>query len=64
VVTGAVGLGASIVFMALLLVPNPALDCSFGGESYLCLIVWTALGLVFNSLCQLRAGSAAVSETE
>jgi len=46
-ITGAVGVIMAVMFTVLLLVPIPSLGCSLGKESYICLIVWTVLGLVF-----------------
>lgn len=46
-VTGAVGLFMGIVFCMLLLVPFPMFNCSLGMESYICLFVWVALGVLF-----------------
>ncbi len=45
--TGALGLAMSILFAVLLLVPIPALQCSLGRESYICLAVWILLGVIF-----------------
>lgn len=46
-VTGIVGCIMALIFMALLLVPIPMFNCSLGKESYICLIGWIALGIVF-----------------
>lgn len=46
-VSGALGTVLSCVFVVLLLVPIPFLDCSLGFESYVCLIIWIVLGIVF-----------------
>ena len=45
--TGIFGTLMAIVFAVLLLVPIPALSCSLGKESYICLAVWVLLGLIF-----------------
>ena len=37
----------SFFFAVLLLIPIPGLSCSLGKESYICLIIWIVLGLVF-----------------
>ena len=37
----------SLIFMILLLVPVPMFNCSLGKESYFCLVLWIALGIVF-----------------
>lgn len=47
-VTAFLGCIFSLVFAVLLLVPIPMFDCSLGKESYLCLIIWIALGIVFH----------------
>lgn len=46
-ITGIFGTLMAIVFAVLLLVPIPSLSCSLGRESYICLIVWIVLGLIF-----------------
>ena len=44
----AVGMGFSLVFMVLQLIPIPGLSgVHFGKESYLMLVVWVVLGLMF-----------------
>lgn len=47
IVTGVLGTLLSVLFAVLLLVPIPAFSCSLGRESYLCLLVWVALGAFF-----------------
>ena len=47
VISGALGTVLSCVFVVLLLVPIPFLDCSLGFESYVCLVIWVILGIVF-----------------
>lgn len=47
VVTGIIGLIMSFIFAVLLLIPIPGLSCSLGKESYICLLVWVVLGVVF-----------------
>ena len=47
VASGAAGVLLSIFFCVILLVPIKGLDCCLGKEGYICLAVWTALGLVF-----------------
>lgn len=44
---GALGLMFSIAFCVLLLVPLPDVSASLGPESYLCLVAWVLLGVVF-----------------
>lgn len=46
-VTGIIGTVMAVVFAFLLLVPVPGLSCSLGKESYICLIVWIVLGVIF-----------------
>ncbi|MBR5094952.1 MAG: APC family permease [Oscillospiraceae bacterium] len=47
VVTGVLGTLFSLTFMVLLLVPISLFNCSLGKESYLCLLAWIAIGIVF-----------------
>lgn len=47
IVTGILGIVLSICFLILLLVPIPLFNCSLGKESYICLLVWIVLGLIF-----------------
>ena len=58
--TGAVGILMAIVFTVLLLIPIPALHCSLGNESYICLIVWIVMGLLFylSVKCSHRTGNS------
>ena len=44
---GTLGFTFSAFFALLLLIPFPKLECSMGRESWLCLILWTVLGLIF-----------------
>ena len=46
-VTGVIGLIMAIIFAVLLLIPIPGLSCSLGKESYICLIIWIILGIIF-----------------
>lgn len=46
-ITGIIGTILAIAFMVLLLVPIPMFNCSLGKESYICLIVWIVLGIIF-----------------
>ncbi len=46
-VTGALGAVMALAFAVLLLVPIPLFDCSLGKESYICLIVWIVIGVLF-----------------
>ncbi|MBR4672907.1 MAG: APC family permease [Victivallales bacterium] len=45
--TGIIGIIMSLVFIVLLLVPIPMFGCSLGKESYISLIVWIVIGVVF-----------------
>lgn len=45
--TGIIGIIFALLFMILLLVPIPMFHSSLGKESYICLIIWIVLGLVF-----------------
>jgi amino acid transporter len=47
VCTGAFGTVMGILFAALLLIPIPMMNCSLSKESYICLIVWVLMGIVF-----------------
>ena len=46
-ISGIIGTILAIGFMVLLLVPIPMFNCSLGKESYICLIVWIVLGIIF-----------------
>lgn len=46
-ISGIIGTILAIMFMVLLLVPIPMFNCSLGKESYICLIVWIVLGVIF-----------------
>ena len=46
-VTGVIGTIMALIFMILLLVPIPMFNCSLGKESYICLIIWIIMGLIF-----------------
>lgn len=45
--TGVVGVLMAITFTILLLVPIEMFNCSLGIESYICLLVWVFLGVIF-----------------
>lgn len=45
--TGIIGGMMALAFMVLLLVPIPMFNCSLGKESYISLIVWIVIGIVF-----------------
>lgn len=49
VITGGIGVLMSIIFCILLLVPISMVHCSLGKESYICLLVWILLGILFKS---------------
>lgn len=44
--SGAAGVVLSLLFAALLIVPIPGLDCSMKRNTWICLAVWTFLGLL------------------
>ena len=46
-ITGIIGAVMALAFMVLLLVPIPMFNCSLGKESYICLIAWIVIGIVF-----------------
>ena len=46
-ITGGIGTIFSVVCAVILLVPISGLKCSLGKESYICLIVWVAMGVIF-----------------
>lgn len=46
-VTGIIGGIMALVFMVLILVPIPMFNCSLGKESYISLIAWVVIGVVF-----------------
>lgn len=46
-ITGVIGTILAIVFMVLLLVPIPMFNCSLGKESYICLVIWIVIGVIF-----------------
>lgn len=45
--TGIIGGMMALAFMILLLVPIPMFNCSLGKESYISLIAWIVMGIVF-----------------
>lgn len=47
IITSILGTVFSIIFVIILLVPIPGLNCSLGKESYICFAIWTVLGFVF-----------------
>ena len=46
-ITGIAGLILSLIFVMLLLFPIPMFDCSLEKESYICLVIWIIIGMVF-----------------
>ena len=54
VITGAVGVIMGIIFCILLLAPIPMFNCSLGKESYICLVVWISLGMIFYIVSRRR----------
>lgn len=50
-----IGTGFSSLFMVLQLIPIPGLEgVHFGKESYILLVVWIAIGVVFAGICQRK----------
>ena len=45
--TGIIGGIMALAFIVLLLVPIPMFNCSLGKESYICLIAWIVIGVIF-----------------
>ncbi len=46
-VTAILGSILAVIFLILLLIPIPVLNCSLGTEPYICLVAWIIIGLVF-----------------
>lgn len=46
-ITGIIGLILGLIFVIILIVPIPFLNCCLGKESYICLIIWIITGIVF-----------------
>ena len=46
-ITGTIGVIVSLIFIIILLVPLPGLNCSLGKESYFFFGLWCILGIVF-----------------
>jgi len=55
-ITGIIGVIMAVCFMVLLLVPIPLFNCSLGKESYICLIIWIVLGVIFYFSTRVREG--------
>lgn len=47
IITGILGVIMALAFLVLLLVPIPMFNCSLGKESYICLLIWVVLGVIF-----------------
>ncbi|MBR1671479.1 MAG: APC family permease [Fretibacterium sp.] len=60
-VFGLLGFLLSAALAFVLLVPIPALGCSIGLESYICLVLWSALGAAFFLSRRDRAGEVVAS---
>ena len=54
IMTGIAGVISALVFAVILLVPIRNLKCSLGVQSYVCLILWTILGILFKFLSNRR----------
>jgi len=50
VITGIFGVIISLIFAVILLVPIPGTSASLGVQSYICLAVWIALGVILKRL--------------
>lgn len=48
--TGAMGTVIGIFFLILLLIPIYGFDCSLSKESYICLMIWVAIGFLFKKM--------------
>lgn len=46
-ITGVLGVIMAVIFAGLLLIPIPLFECSLSVPSYICLIIWIVLGIVF-----------------
>lgn len=55
--TGVLGSLMALVFVILLLVPIPMFATSLGKESYLCLVIWIVLGVVFYAASRKRSNA-------
>ena len=47
IITGIIGVVMAIAFLFLLIVPIPMFACSLSKQSYICLLVWIVLGVIF-----------------
>lgn len=47
ITTGILGMILSVCFMILLIIPIPLFNTSLSKESYICLLIWCILGLIF-----------------
>lgn len=47
IITGLLGLALAMIFIVILLVPIPFLNCSLCKESYICFIIWIIIGVIF-----------------
>lgn len=52
--TGITGMIFAVICAVILLVPIEGLGCSLSKESYICLVVWTVLGIVFKIIGNSR----------
>lgn len=53
-VTGLIGSLMALVFIVLLLVPIPMFNCSLGRESYISLVAWIVMGILFYFIAKSR----------
>ena len=54
IILGSAGFIFSVMFALLLLIPVEGLDCSLEGPSYILLIVWVILGMIFYGVSHKR----------
>lgn len=53
-IIGGIGVVLSVLFAILLLVPVPGLNSVLGKEAYICLLIWTVLGVGFYAYTRMR----------
>ena len=53
-ICGLLGIVLSCIFAILLLIPIPGLNTCLGKESYICLVIWCILGIIFYAIAKKR----------
>ena len=53
-IIGGIGVVLSVLFAILLLVPVPGLNSVLGKEAYICLLIWTVLGVGFYAYMRMK----------